>query len=167
MERLIFVSNLLAALGTALLAGSFFAFSAFLMKALGGLSAERGIVAMQAVTGTARGPLFALVFFGTAVLCVFLLGSTLLRWGAPGSCYLLTGATVFLAGTFSVTMMRNVPLTTQLTAASPDTEQGQALWRRFQTPWTFWNHIRAIAALIACACFILALAEPGNPFGRA
>ncbi len=166
MERLIFISTLLSALGTALLAGNFFAFSAFLMRALGGLSAERGIVAMQAITGAIKGPLFLVVFFGTAALCAFLLGGALLHWGAPGSCYLLAGSVLFLVSTFSVTMMRNVPLNSQLTAASPDGREGHAVWRRFQASWTFWNHVRAIAALLACAFFILALAEAGNPFSR-
>jgi len=164
MERLTFVLTMLSALGTALLAGNFFAFSAFLMKALGGLSAERGIVAMQAITGAIRGPLFAAVFFGTAALCAVLSGSALLHWGAPGSCYLLAGTLFFLAGTFPVTMMRNVPLNNQLSAAVPDAKEGHDLWKRFQSSWLLWNHIRTITTLLACASFILALAETGNPF---
>ena len=164
MERLTFVLTALSALGTALLAGNFFAFSAFLMKALGGLSAERGIVAMQAITGAIRGPVFLVVFLGTAALCAILSGSALLHWGAPGSCYLLAGTLFFLMGTFPVTMMRNVPLNNQLTAASPDAKEGHDLWRRFQSSWLLWNHIRTLTALLACASFILALAETGNPF---
>ena len=164
MERLTFVLTALSALSTALLAGSFFTFSAFLMKALGGLSAERGIVAMQAITGAIKGPVFLVVFFGTAALCATLLGSALLHWGTPGACYLLAGSLFFLAGTFLVTMMGNVPLNNQLTATSPDSKEGHDLWKRFQPSWLLWNHIRMIAALLACASFILALAETGNPF---
>ena len=77
MDEFIFVLTFLAALGTALLAGNFFAFSAFLMRALGGLSAERGIVAMQAITVAIKWPVFLIVFFGTAALCAVLAGSAL------------------------------------------------------------------------------------------
>ncbi len=62
MDEFVFVLAMLAALGTALLAGSYFAFSAFLMRALRGLSAERGIVAMQAITLAIRKRVFLIVF---------------------------------------------------------------------------------------------------------
>jgi uncharacterized membrane protein len=165
MEQLNFVVTFLAALGTALLAGNFFAFSAFLMTALRGLSAERGIVAMQAITAAIKKPVFLTVFFGTAALCAVLSGSALLRWGAPGSCYLLAGTLFFLMGAFPVTMMRNVPLNNQLAAVTPDSKDGRDLWKRFQSSWGVWNHIRAITSLLACAFLILALVAMGNPFG--
>lgn len=159
-----FVATMLAALGTALLAGNFFAFSAYLMKALGGLSAERGIVAMQAITVAVRGPLFLVLFFGTAALAAVLSGITILEWGRPGSCYLLAGCLFYLMGAFPVTLMRNLPLNARLAAVAPDTKDGRDVWKRFQAAWARWNHIRTLTALAACAFFILALAEMGNPY---
>ncbi len=166
MDEFVFVLAMLAALGTALLAGSYFAFSAFLMRALRGLSAERGIVAMQAITLAIRKRVFLIVFFGTATLCAILSVIALLHWGAPGSCYLLAGALLFLMGAFAVTMMRNVPLNSQLAAAAPDTKEARDLWNRFQASWSMWNHIRTVTALLACASLIMALVEMGNPFAR-
>jgi uncharacterized membrane protein len=166
MDEFIFVVTFLAALGTALLAGNFFAFSAFLMRALGGLSAERGIVAMQAITVAIKWPVFLILFFGTAALCAVLAGSAMLHWGAPGSCYLLAGPLLFLLGTFAVTMMRNVPFNRELIAVAPDTKDARDLWKRFQASWSMWNHVRTISAFLACAALILALVEMGNPFGR-
>jgi uncharacterized membrane protein len=165
MEQLIFVVTILAALGTALLAGNFFAFSAFLMKALSRLSAERGIIAMQAITAAIQSPIFLAVFFGTAALCAVLSGAALLHWGEPGSCYLLAGTLFFLMGAFPVTMMCNVPLNNQLAAITPDSKDGRDTWKRFQSSWTRWNHVRTVTALAACASFIMALVEGGNPFG--
>lgn len=165
MQQLLFVVTLLAALGVAILAGSFFSFSAFLMRALQGLSAERGIVVMQAITAAIRKPLFLTVFFGTTALCAVLAGIALLRWGAPGSCYLLAGTLLVLAGPFAITMMQNVPLNTQLAAVTPDTKDGRDFWKRFQASWGMWNHLRTATALLACVLLILALAEMGNPFG--
>ena len=166
MDEFIFVVTFLAALGTALLAGNFFAFSAFLMRALGGLSAERGIVAMQAITVAIKWPVFLVLFFGTAALCAVLAGSALLHWGAPGSCYVLAGTLLFLLGTFAVTMMRNVPFNRELIAVAPDTKDARDLWKRFQASWSMWNHVRTISAFLACAALILALVEMGNPFSR-
>jgi len=166
MDEFIFVMTFLAALGTALLAGNFFAFSAFLMRALRGLSAERGIVAMQAITTATKKSTFLIVFFGTAALCAILAGNALLRWGAPGSCYLLAGAMLFLLGTFAVTLVCNVPLNRELIAVAPDTKDARDLWNRFQASWSMWNHIRTVTALLACASLIMALVEMGNPFAR-
>lgn len=164
MQQITFVVTFLAALGTALLAGNFFAFSAFLMRALRGLSAERGIVTMQAIIGAIKTPIFFFVFFGTAALCAVLSGIALLNWGAPGSCYLLVGTLLYLMGAFVVTMARNLPLNTQLTAIAPDSKDGRDLWKRFQVSWGMWNHMRAITSLFACALLILALAAMGTPF---
>jgi uncharacterized membrane protein len=165
MEQLIFVLTLLAALGTALLAGNFFAFSAFLMKALSRLSAERGIVAMQAITTAVKSPLFLVVFFGTAAVTAILSGLAILEWSTrPGACYLLAGSLLFLMGAFPITMMRNVPLNNQLAYAAPDTKAGRDLWKRFQASWGMWNHVRTITALAAYAAFIMALVESGNSF---
>lgn len=164
MEQFIFVATLVAALGTALLAGNFFAFSAFLMRALGGLSAERGIVAMQAVTAAVKSPLFLIVFFGTAAVAAVLSGIAILDWGRPGSCFLLAGCLFFLMGAFPITMMRNVPLNNELARAAPDTKEGRDFWKRFQSSWGMWNHARTLTSLAACASFIMALVEGGNPF---
>lgn len=165
MDQLIFVATMLAALGTALLAGNFFAFSAFLMKALSRLSPERGIVTMQAITAAIRSPLFLVVFFGTAALAAILSGVAILEWGRPGSRSLLAGSLFFLMGAFPVTMMCNLPLNRALAAATPDTKDGREVWKRFQSSWGRWNHVRTVTSLAACAAFILALAEGGNPFG--
>ena len=49
MDGFLFVLTLLAILGCGMIAGVFFAFSAFVMKALARLPAEQGIAAMQAI----------------------------------------------------------------------------------------------------------------------
>ena len=166
MEKLIFVGMVLAALGTGLLAGNFFAFSAYLMRALTGLSAERGIVAMQAITAAIKSLTFLVLFFGTAALCAVLSGIAIVDWGKPGAGYLLAGTLIFLVGTFPVTMMINLPLNNRLALASPDSQEGRDLWQRFQSSWAAWNHVRTATALLACATLVLALTARGNPFAH-
>ncbi|MGH6865830.1 MAG: DUF1772 domain-containing protein [Methyloceanibacter sp.] len=164
MEKLLFVTTFLAILGAGLLAGNFFAFSAFLMTALGRLTPERGITAMQAITTAIRRPLFLVVFFGTATLCAALSGAAVLDWSKPGACYLLAGSLFFLMGAFPVTMMRNLPLNARLARMTPDTKEGRELWKQFQSSWGMWNHVRTVTSLATCASFALALADTGNPF---
>jgi len=63
MERLMFALTFLSALGAGLVAGIFFAFSAFIMSALGRLSPAGGISAMQSINVVVLNPLFFAVFF--------------------------------------------------------------------------------------------------------
>jgi uncharacterized membrane protein len=163
MTQLIFVLTLLAALCTALLGGTFFAFSVFFMRALGGLSAERGIVAMQATVLAIKKPVFLVLFFGTALLCVVLGVIAAFSWRETPTHYVFVGAALFLIGGFGVTMLRSVPLNNTLLAWSPDDTDALEEWRGHRLTWVRWNHVRAITTLLACAAFMLALAGMGLP----
>lgn len=163
MIDLLFVLTACAALCTALLAGTFFAFSMFFMRALGGLAAERGIVAMQATVLAIKKPVFLVLFFGTALLCVAVGVVAIFAWREIYAHYTFAGAALFLVGGFGVTMLGSVPLNNALLAWSPDDEDVIERWRRYRLTWVRWNHVRAITTLLACACFILALAAMGLP----
>ena len=58
MEGFLFVLTLFAALGCGVVAGVFFAFSTFVMRALARLPARQGIAAMQAINVAAVTPAF-------------------------------------------------------------------------------------------------------------
>ena len=163
MTYILFVLTIGAALCTALLAGTFFAFSLVFMRALGGLSAERGIVAMQATARAIKGIPFLVLFFGTAFLSLALGILSLVVWHEGSAAYVFTGAVLFLVGGFGVTMLRSVPLNNALLTWSPDAADAPELWRRYRLTWVRWNHVRTIATALACACFMLALAAMGLP----
>ncbi len=57
-----------AALGSALVGGVFFAFSSFVMKALGRVPSSEGIAAMQSINVVVINPSFMGAFMGTALL---------------------------------------------------------------------------------------------------
>ncbi|MBE8966797.1 DUF1772 domain-containing protein [Nostocales cyanobacterium LEGE 12452] len=149
--------TLFTALGCGLVAGVFFAFSTFVMNALARLQPKEGIIAMQSINITAINPLFMLALFGTAMACIFLAISSVLKWHQPGAAYLLVGSLLYLLGTVLVTIAFNVPLNDALAIAKPDSTEGANLWARYLTNWTFWNHVRTIAAL--AAALILALCD--------
>ncbi|MDZ8069766.1 MAG: anthrone oxygenase family protein [Nostoc sp. DedQUE08] len=149
VDNLRFPLTLFTALGCALVAGVFFAFSTFVMNALARLQPKEGIIAMQSINITAINPLFMLALFGTAMACIFLAISSVLKWHQPGAAYLLVGSLLYLIGTVLVTIAFNVPLNDALAIAKPDSTEGANLWAKYLTNWTFWNHVRTIAALAA------------------
>jgi uncharacterized membrane protein len=157
MDNLLTTLTLLAALGAALVAGIFFAFSAFVMTALGRLPAEGGIAAMQSINVVVLNPVFFTVFFGTAAVALVLTIAALIRWSEPGAHYLLAGALLYLVGTIFVTMVFNVPLNNRLASVKASSPQGASVWKHYLSSWTSWNHVRTAASLAAAACFILAL----------
>lgn len=154
---LLFALTLLAALGSGLIAGAFFAFSTFVMGALGKLPAAHGIAAMQSINVVVINPWFLGVFMGTAAACALLVAAALLTWQEPGAILLLAGALLYFAGTFLVTMFFNVPLNDALAGVAPDSSDGASLWSGYLSTWTNWNHVRTIAALAASAVLTLAL----------
>ena len=156
--QLAFGLTLLAALGCSLVGGVFLAFSDFVMKALGRISPSEGIVAMQAINVVVLRSWFLRAFFATAVLCVVAIVASLLRWQEPGSVYLLVGGALYLAGTFMVTILFNVPRNRALASTQPSDPGGAAVWAGYLAGWTAWNHVRTAASLAAAALFSIALA---------
>jgi uncharacterized membrane protein len=159
MDELMSGLTLAAALGAGLVAGIFFAFSAFIMAALGRLAPEGGISAMQSINVSVLNPMFFFVFFGTAVLALVLAIAALAGWSPSRLLYLLAGSLLYLAGTIFVTMAFNVPLNNRLASIGAKSAEGAGVWKTYLSAWTAWNHVRTIAALAACASFIMALSK--------
>jgi len=157
IEHLHFALPFIAALGAGLMAGIFFAFSVFVMTALGRLPPEGGIAAMRSINAAILNPLFFAVFFGTAALCLLSAIAAIVAWPVPSAFYLLAGGVLYLVGDLLVTMQCNVPLNQSLDAADAGSADGARLWRRYLVVWTAWNHVRSVASLAATAAFILAL----------
>lgn len=157
-----FLLTLLAALGSGLIAGVFFAFSTFVMRALARLQPPQGIAAMNAINITVINPWFMAAFLGTAMTCLFLTGSSLFMWHKPSSGYLLAGSLLYLLGTFLVTMVFNVPRNNALAAVDPASAEGARLWPAYLSSWTAWNHVRTAAALAAAVLLTIGLSGTRN-----
>jgi uncharacterized membrane protein len=147
----LFVVTLVSAVGCGLMAGVFFAFSTFVMRALARLPPAQGISAMQSINVAVINPWFMAPFLGTAASCGLLTVSSLVRWPTPGAVYLLVGSVLYLVGTVLVTIAFNVPRNDALAAVDPATADGARLWADFVASWTAWNHVRTAAALAASA----------------
>ena len=162
IDHLLLLSTILAALGSGLIAGAFFAFAAFVLPALSRQPAPAGIAAMQAIIAAIKGPAFLVAFFGTAALAGVAGIAATLKWSEPGALYLLLGSLLFLNGPFGVTLLKNLPLNTRLAALKPDSAEAKRYWSEFRAAWGLWNHVRWIGALGAAASFIWALVEGGS-----
>ncbi len=157
MDELLFGLTLLAALGCGLVAEVFFAFSTFVMKALGRLQPAQGLGAMQAINAAAISFAFMLALFGTAVACAALIVWALLEWNEPFAAYLLAGSALYLVGVVLLTIAYHVPRNEALARVHPTSADALAHWTRYLAVWTAWNHVRTAAALAAAALFTVAL----------
>ncbi len=147
---------LLEALGCGLMAGLYFAFSAFVMSALGRIEPAAGIAAMNSINRVILRSSFMPLFFGTTVVALVLAVLTVLQWEGSRSAAILTGAVLYLAGMFACTMAFNVPLNNALQAGGPG--QGE-VWERYLRDWTRWNHVRTVASIVATTLFVIAIAS--------
>ena len=148
----------IAAIGSGLVAGVFFAFSSFVMPALARIRPEHGIAVMQSINLTVINPGFMLALFGTASLGLVLGIGAITRWGQPGQAYVVAAGILYVLGSAGVTMVCNVPLNDALAAVQGTSPDGTTLWARFLKDWTFWNHVRTVASTAACGLYIAALA---------
>ena len=139
------------------MAGVFFAFSTFVMKALARLPPNEGIAAMQSINVAAVNSWFLAAFLGTSAACLLVLIAAIIQWTDPSTAFLLPGALTYLVGCFLVTIVFNVPMNDALTALAPDAPDRAARWAGYLAEWTTWNHIRTAAALAASALLIIGL----------
>jgi uncharacterized membrane protein len=149
---------LLVCLGAAIVAGVFFAFSSFVMKALGQLPPSQGIAAMQRINVVVLNPVFLGVFVGTAVLAGIAVFAGFFPWGAPRSLLLFAAGLAYLVGCFGVTVAFNVPRNERLARLEAESEPGLAYWPVYLREWTRWNHVRTAAAALGAASAAGALA---------
>ena len=140
------------------MAGTFFAFSTFVMRALARLPPAQGIAAMQSINIVVINPLFMAGFIGTAAISVALAAASLVRWGDSAEAYALAGSLLYVVGTFGVTIAFNVPRNDALAAVDADSDDGARVWAGYARSWTAWNHVRTGATLAAAAALTIALA---------
>ncbi len=95
------ILTLTALLGSGLVAGIFFAFSNFIMRALGQLPENKGMAAMNAINVTVINPWFFLAFFGTGAVCLPIAFLALGSAAGMYRAYLLAGCPSICLGAFS------------------------------------------------------------------
>jgi uncharacterized membrane protein len=156
MDRSLPVLTTIAALGCGIVGGVFFAFSVFVMKALGRLPPSKGISAMQSINTAAPAPWFMAALFGTGLACVALAISALFRLDEPDAVFLLVGGALYLV-TIVLTIVFHIPRNDALAIVDPDSTDGASYWSYYLSAWTTWNHARTISSVAAAAALTVAL----------
>ena len=157
MSDPVFALTFLTALGCAIAAGLFYAFSSFVMAGLDRRSPATAIAAMQGINVAALRPPLLLPLFGTALLCLAVAIAALLERDGAASWFGLAGAVVYLVGVIGVTMRGNVPLNNHIDGVDGEGPAAAAEWRRYYQRWGAWNHVRTLAGLAATAAMIASL----------
>ncbi|HEY0628594.1 MAG TPA: anthrone oxygenase family protein [Sphingomicrobium sp.] len=156
MTQLIAALLWFSAVACGLMAGLYFAFSTFIMQALGSIDRAAGAAAMKAINRVILGSAFMPLFIGSSLSSLALAAIGLLRWDEPGAAVMVAGGLVYFIGMLVVTMRFNVPLNNALDAA----EAGDAsTWANYLDRWTRWNHVRTAASTAALILFIVAIAQ--------
>ena len=156
---LTYALTLVTALGCGTIAGVFFAFSSFVMKALARLPPEEGIATMQSINVLAINSWFLAAFLGTAGFCIATMIAAIVQWSEPFAIFLLLAGVFYLAGCFAVTMVFNVPMNEALARLPPAAPDRAARWANYITGWTTWNHVRTAASLSAAALLAIGLSR--------
>jgi uncharacterized membrane protein len=148
----------LSAIGCGLMAGLYFAFSTFIMTALGRIDQAAGIAAMNAINKVIVQSLFLPIFLGSTLTCLALAVLAPFRWNEPGAGMWLAAGVLYVVGMFVVTALFNVPLNNALAALQPASGEAATLWARYLSDWTWWNHVRTVTSTLALVLFIAAIA---------
>ena len=157
MDGLLFGLTLATAVASGLVGGVFFAFSSFVMEALGRLRPSEGAAAMQAINITVINPLFMTALFGTGLASLVLAVWGLADLDEPYAGWLIAAGAIYLIGEIALTMGYHVPRNNGLARADPESEEGARVWRTYLVEWTRGNHVRTVAALVSCALLAVAL----------
>lgn len=157
MNALLLPVTAVAALGCGLMAGLFFAFSNFVMKALARLRLESGLTSMRSINVAILNPVFLALFLGTPGACLILVLGALARGRGPETAWLVGGGALYLFGAFGVTIAFNVPRNESLAHVEASQPEAARAWRDYVLGWTRWNHVRTVAALAASAALIVGL----------
>lgn len=148
------ILTVVTALGAAIAAGVFFAFSTFVMAALGRVPAPEGIRAMQEINITVINPWFMTALFGTGPACLAVAIAALADWDGSYGPYLLVAAALYVIGCIGVTMWFNVPRNNELARQEPEGAAAREIWRRYLVERTAWNTVRMVASLAAAGLLI-------------
>ena len=151
------VLTIVALLGSALVAGIFFAFSSFVLPALARMPADRAMAAMQSINITAVRPAFMSALFGTALIAVALMVIGLRCHGTGYRVPLLVGGLLYLVGVIGLTMFWHVPLNDELAVLDPSLPGSASVWGRYLSQWGAVNQLRWIAPLGSAVAFQVAL----------
>jgi uncharacterized membrane protein len=101
-------------------------------------------------------PSFLGAFMGTALLSGAVL--VLTTDGGSSAPFFVSGALLYIVGTFLVTVFGNVPLNNRLAVVNAVDASSVPIWEDYLVRWTRLNTVRTTAAAAAAFLFAVGLA---------
>ncbi|KAA0085259.1 DUF1772 domain-containing protein [Mycolicibacterium sp. P9-64] len=158
----------IAVIASAAAGGMMYVFSTFVMQGLNRTGDVEAITAMRGINVEANtsGP-FLLAYLGAAVLSFVVGVIAVVQLRRTGRWWVLVGAVFGVLGAI-ITMAFNVPLNDHLDGVDPQglsATDAAREWLAYYQPWTAWNHVRAVTAVIGAALMLFGLLadRSGNP----
>ena len=134
-------------LGAGLMAGVYFAFSAFIMRSFDQPGGQQAADAMNSINEVILKSWFMHVFFGSTLIYAGLFAYAIFATDLPGRWLLGSTGALYVAGMFLCTAMFNVPLNNRLAASVSDENAKTETWAHYIRYWTRWNHLRSLCSL--------------------
>ena len=147
-------------LSAGIMAGVYFVFSAFAMKALDEAGPGLAADVMNRINRVILASAFMPLFFGSTLILLLLLIAGVVSGGDPRAPWLIGTGALYCLGMFLCTVGFNVPLNHQLQAVGGESapQETADLWRRYVRIWTRWNHVRTVSSGLTCAACLGLLA---------
>lgn len=146
-----------AAISGGLMAGTYLAFTGFIMRSFASLPVAQGVAAMNAINHIILKSSFMPLFFGSTGVFAALGVVGAWHWGEPGAGGAVAAGLVYVVGMFVVTAFGNVPLNNRLARVGGHGAETEPAWADYLTRWTRWNTLRAVASTTAFALCIVVL----------
>ena len=149
IDAILTVTAWLMLITVAVMAGVYFAFSVFVMRAFDRLPARQAIDAMNSINLVIVRSYFLPLFFGSSMLALLLVIFSLFHWQGLASVWAMMAAVGYLVTMFLSTALFNVPLNNGLADFEPHRQNADTTWAHYRQHWTRWNHVRTIGSLVS------------------
>ena len=142
---------------TGLMAGVYFTFSVFVMKALDELPSLHAAQAMNKINDVIVNTLFLPIFFGSTIWYAGVIVWSITDWQNSQSILMILAASIYIVGMFLVTAFGNVPLNNRLKTLEENSDELVEYWSRYFHDWMLFNHLRTVSCIAACGILTSAL----------
>lgn len=147
---------LFLALWSAIVGGTFAAFSEFIMSALRKTEPVGGIEAMQNINRDVIKTQFVAGILSIAVFSAIFAVYSLFVFEGAALVTLILASLVYLASVFLVTMLGNVPMNDALARLDHGSLDARIYWEKYTRTWTLLNHARSFGSILTSGLYIIA-----------
>ncbi len=144
---------------TGIMAGVYFSFSVFVMKALAELPEQEGARAMNKINDVIVNTLFLPLFFISSLWHLGLAVWAIAHWQGAQSLLLIASAILYIGGMFAITAFGNVPLNNRLKESSNNPKELANCWRKYLRSWHGLNHIRSVSCIFSLSLMVIAVSN--------